>query len=128
MLLVTAGIIELDGKILIAKRREGKCLEPLWEFPGGKMEEGETPEECLQRELMEELSFHTEIGEYFCTSEFDCGEKHITILAYKVKYLSGELKIVDHDDVKWVTLEELQNFEFVRADKLIVEKLTNKTQ
>lgn len=123
MLLVSAGIIEKDGKILIAKRRKGKCLEPLWEFPGGKLEEGETPQECLRRELMEELNIDTSIGEYFCSTSFYCGDKFIKLLAYKVRYVSGEMQMNDHDDIQWVSLNELKDFEFVRADTTIVKKL-----
>ncbi len=68
--LIAAAIIEKDGKVLIAKRAKKDALCGTWEFPGGKLEEGETLEECLKRELYEELGIHAEIGDYFCTSTF----------------------------------------------------------
>lgn len=123
MLIVTAGIIEKNGQYLIAKRKDGVCLGCNWEFPGGKLDPGETPEECLKRELFEELSIETSIGDFVCSTEFCCGEKKITLLAYKVVYLSGEIKIVDHEEFKWVTLEEMRDYDFVKADLAIVDKL-----
>lgn len=123
MNLVSAGIIEKNGKILIAKRKEGKCLEPFWEFPGGKLEENETIQECLKREIKEELEINIEVGDFVCSCEFFCGEKKIKLMAYKAKYLSGEIKLNDHQEAKWIDLKEINDYEFVRADKKIVEKL-----
>lgn len=120
---VTAGIIEKDGKFLIAKRKTGKCIGKLWEFPGGKLEEGETLEECLKRELMEELNIEIKIKKYLCSSHFDCENRKIELLAYMVSYISGELKLVDHDDIKWVDPSEFKDFEFVEPDKIIVQKI-----
>jgi len=123
MQIVTAGIIEKDGKFLIAKRKAGKCLGSKWEFPGGKLEEGETHEDCLKRELMEELNIDTAIGEFFCSNDFACTDIAIRLFAYKAEYISGEIKIVDHDEYKWVTANEFKNYEFVEPDIPIVNKL-----
>jgi len=127
---VAAGIIEKDGKILIAHRKTGKCVGQNWEFPGGKLEDGETPEECLKRELKEELDIDVEILSYFTTGIFYCGENlchtdesKIELMAYKVKYLSGEVKLVDHDDYKWVFPQELKDYIFTIPDRPIVEKI-----
>ena len=125
MQVVTAGIIEKDDKILIAKRQKGKYLESQWEFPGGKLEPGETPQECLRRELMEELNIDTKIGAFFTSNKFFCNNKEIELLAYKVSFISGDIKLNDHLDAKWVKLEELKNFDFVPADKKIVHELLN---
>jgi len=118
---VSAGVIEKDGKILIAKRKSGKCIGPNWEFPGGKLEEGETIEECLTRELKEELDIEVEIISYIDSSMFFCGDTEIELVAFRVKYLSGEIKLVDHDEVKWVLPEELSEYKFTLPDLPIVK-------
>ena len=120
---VTAAIIERDGKFLIAKRKKGKHLEGKWEFPGGKIEEGETPEECLCRELFEEFGIQAKVEEYICDSIFDYGEKHIRLMGYRVKYISGNFLLNDHDDMRWITKAEFGDFDFAPADLPIIEKL-----
>jgi 8-oxo-dGTP diphosphatase len=123
--IVTAGIIEKDGKILIAKRKSGKCIGAKWEFPGGKLEQGETPEECLKRELKEELDFDVEVGEYVISSFFYCDGREIELRAYKVRYISGDMILCDHDEAQWVSPDELGNYEFTLPDVPIVKKLTS---
>lgn len=123
MQIVTAGIIEKDGKILIAKRKKGKCLEAKWEFPGGKLEPLESPKECLKRELLEELSVETEIKDYVCSSIFYCGNNQIELMAFMVAFISGEINLVDHEDYRWVSIEEIEKFDFVEPDIPIVKKL-----
>lgn len=120
---VTAGVIEKDGKILIAKRRTGKCIGANWEFPGGKLELNETLEECLKRELKEELNFEVKVGEYIGSSVFSCDDREIELLAYKVSYISGDIVLIDHHEVKWVKPSELKNYEFTVPDVPIVEKV-----
>lgn len=122
--IVTAGIIEKDGKILIAKRKTGKCIGASWEFPGGKLEAEETPQECLKRELMEELNFEVEVGEYVASSMFSCGGREIELRAYKVRYLAGEMTLIDHEEARWVNIDELLNYEFTLPDVPIVKKIT----
>lgn len=120
---VTAGIIEKDGKILIAHRKTGKCVGQHWEFPGGKIEDGETPEQCIKRELMEELNIEVDILDFFYTSKFYCEENNIELIAYRVKYLSGDIKLVDHNDIRWVFPHELSDYEFTLPDVPIVEQM-----
>ncbi len=120
---VTAGVIEKDGKILIAKRKSGKCIGAKWEFPGGKLEQGETLEECLKRELKEELNFDVEVKEFIASSPFSCNDKKIELMAYRVVYLSGELTLCDHDEIKWLNPAELSDYEFTLPDVLIVKKV-----
>lgn len=120
---VSAGIIEKDGKILIAKRKTGKCIGAKWEFPGGKLEENETLEECLLREIKEELDIEIEIEFYMASSRFFCSGIEIELIAYKAKYLSGELKLTDHEEVKWVLPEELSEYDFTLPDIPIVKKI-----
>jgi len=122
--IVTAGIIEKDGMILIGKRKEGKHHSGKWEFPGGTLEEGETHEECLKRELHEELAVDADIGELYCIGEHVLTpEWTIRLFAYRVNRISGILKAEEHEEIKWVRVAELADYEFPEADRPIVEKL-----
>ena len=127
MIKVTAGIVEKDGKLLIAKRKSGKSIESLWEFPGGKLEEGESLEECLKRELMEELNIEVKVDSYLCSSFFNHKGKEMELLAYRASYVAGELKMFDHDDIRWVNPSEFNNYEFIEPDKVIIRKLVKET-
>ncbi len=120
---VTAAILEQDGKILIAQRKKGDRLEGKWEFPGGKIEEGENPKTCLQRELQEELGIEVRIGDFICENEHQYPHIHIRLLAYQTFYLSGEIQLYDHAAIAWVTLKEMQDYDFAPADVPIVEVL-----
>ena len=120
---VTAAIIEKDGKFLIAKRKKGKHLENKWEFPGGKIEELETPEECLARELEEEFGIIAEIADFITESFFDYGDRKIRLLGYRAKYISGEFRLNAHDDIKWVSANEFIEFDFAEADLPLIEKI-----
>lgn len=120
---VTAAVIEKDGKILLARRKEGDALAGKWEFPGGKLEPGETPQACLRRELMEEFGVETEIGPFVCASEFDYKHNHIELLVYRAAHLSGEFKLNDHSAIAWVSLAELDNYDLASADIPVVAAL-----
>ena len=118
---VAAAIIEKDSRILIAKRRKGDTLGGKWEFPGGKIEPGETPEECLKRELKEEFDIETEIGALFISTVFIYYLVPIELLAYKVKHISGDFKINEHDEIAWVSAQDLDSYNLVRADRPIAK-------
>lgn len=120
---VTAAILRKDGKILIAKRGKGKHMEGMWEFPGGKIELSETPEECLKRELEEEFGIVSKINDFLAESVFDYGEKTIKLLAYNADYISGEFKLNAHEEIKWVGINEFNKFVFCPADLPLVKKL-----
>ena len=120
---VTAAVIEKDGKILIAQRRKGSTLGGRWEFPGGKIEPGETAEVCLKRELKEEFDIESEIGEFITASQFRYCLVPIELLAYRVKHFSGEFRVNEHEEIRWVTPSELKLYDFMLADKPIVEIL-----
>ncbi len=124
---VTAAVIEKDGKILIAQRRKGSTLGGRWEFPGGKIEPGETAEACLKRELKEEFDMECEIGKFIIASQFRYCLVPIELLAYRVKHLSGELKVNEHDQIRWVSPSELDSYDFMPADKPIVKLLLKNT-
>jgi 8-oxo-dGTP diphosphatase len=121
---VTAAVIEKDGKILIAKRKQKDPLGGKWEFPGGKMESGETPEACLKRELREELGIETRVDEFLCSSRFVYRHIAIELLAYRTSHISGEITLHEHERFEWILPEELKDYDFSEADKPVVKKLT----
>ena len=120
---VTAAVIERDGKILIARRKRDDSQAGKWEFPGGKLEAGETPEACLKRELREELGIETEVGAFFCSSRFVYPHMAVELLVYRTSYVSGEIALHEHDRVEWVAPEALSEVDFSEADKPVVRKL-----
>ena len=122
--IVTAAVIEKDGHILIAKRKEGKRHVGNWEFPGGTLEEGETPEQCLKRELQEELSVTAEIGSLMCISEYSyTPDWTIKLLVYRTTVISGSFELNDHEEIRWVKPADLANYDFLEADRPVVEQL-----
>ena len=120
---VTAAIIIKDDKILIAQRAKGENLEGKWEFPGGKTEPGETPEQCLKREIQEELDLDIEVGEFLGESIYTYSNGQIKINAYFSTIMNGEIHLHVHDQVKWVTIDEIGEYDFAPADIPLVEKL-----
>ncbi len=120
---VTAAIIEEGGKIFIARRREGKNLAGKWEFPGGKIEPGETPEESLARELAEELDLRVSVGELLCRVFFESGQISLELLTYRVKRLSGEPVLREHDDARWVEPAELGSYDLADSDRKVVDEV-----
>lgn len=116
MIPVTAAILEKDGKILLARRKKGESLEFMWEFPGGKIEPGESPQQCLMRELMEEFNIITEVGRYICQSEYQYQHICISLQAYHTTYVSGQLTLKDHDMAEWVNPEDLLSYNLAPAD------------
>ncbi len=125
---VTAAVIEKDDKILIAKRKKGGRLPSKWEFPGGKLEVGETPKECLRRELLEEFGIDTRVKDFIGKSLHSYSYGSIELLAYRVDHLSGEFKLNDHEEIKWITPEELGEYDLAEVDKPIVKELINNFQ
>lgn len=120
---VTAAILQIDGKILIARRKKGDALENKWEFPGGKLEPGETPERCLVRELQEEFGIQARVREFFATSSFEYKHIAIELLVYYVEYISGQFHLNEHQEIQWVRPEELDRYDFSEADIPIARKL-----
>ena len=120
---VVAGVIIKGNKILIARRKKGKSLEIMWEYPGGKVEENESEKESLKRELLEEFCIDTEIKQYLTESFHDYGSFKINLRAYLVTHIPGDFQLIDHDQVEWVTKEEFLNYNFAPADLPINEYL-----
>lgn len=120
---VTAAVIEKDGKVLIARRKKLDRMGGKWEFPGGKIHIGETPEECLKRELKEELGIEARIGEFICSARFSYLHVPFELLVYRARHISGEFKTIGHDEIMWVLPSELDKHDFVKADAGVVKKL-----
>ncbi|MED4754588.1 8-oxo-dGTP diphosphatase MutT [Brevibacillus choshinensis] len=124
MIEVAAAIIQnTQGQLLIARRKKGKFQEGMWEFPGGKIEQGETVEACLQRELREEMNISIKPYELFGVNDHFYGSNHIRLFAHMAKYISGEISLVDHDEYRWVERDQLQEYLFAPADIKFVEML-----
>ncbi len=122
---VTAAVIEKDGRVLIAQRKSGDALAGKWEFPGGKLEPGETPEACLRRELKEEFGVETEIGDFICSSEFEYRHFHIELLAYRARHISGKFELRDHAAIAWVPPADLLKYDLASADIPVVKALSS---
>jgi len=111
------------GQILIDRRREEGLLGGLWEFPGGKIEAGETVEDCIRREIREELAIDIEVGEHLLTVEHAYSHFRVTLYVRDCRYLSGEPQPLESQEVRWVELRELDQFPFPKANAQIVALL-----
>ncbi|HEY2328307.1 MAG TPA: 8-oxo-dGTP diphosphatase MutT [Verrucomicrobiae bacterium] len=120
---VSAALIFRGGKILITQRRAGAHLGGLWEFPGGKREPGETFEQCLVREIREELGVEIFVGELFEEVAHDYPEKSVRLKFFLCKLLSGEPQPLDCAAVRWAGKAELAGFEFPAADVRLLARL-----
>ena len=120
---VAAAVIVKDRKVFAARRRQGSHLAGYWEFPGGKIEQGETPEECLRRELQEELCITTRIGRFIGESLYDYGAKIVRLIVYEAEHISGSVELVDHDEFCWLAVENLNELNWAPADIPILERL-----
>ncbi len=120
---VVGAVIFKDGKILCAQRGTEKSLPLLWEFPGGKIEEGEKPEDALKREIKEEMHCTIEIGEQIehTVHEYDFGIVHLT--TYYCKLVEGEPILTEHAAIKWLAPKELPALEWAPADIPAIEKI-----
>ncbi|MBR1398811.1 MAG: (deoxy)nucleoside triphosphate pyrophosphohydrolase [Alphaproteobacteria bacterium] len=121
---VAAGLIMCDGMILIGQRKHGKSLEYKWEFPGGKLEDGETLEQCLARELMEEMKLEIFVREPFVTSSYDYDFGTIVLHSFWATCKSQDVPVVlEHEQYKWVNPRDLRDYDFAPADLPIVDAI-----
>jgi 8-oxo-dGTP diphosphatase len=116
---VAAAVIHRGGKILIARRKKGDRFEGRWEFPGGKIEAGESPEECLRRELREEMEVDIEAEEYLGSVLFETSGLSIELMAFRASLLSGKIRCHDHDEIRWIDPDDLGDFDLAEPDRLI---------
>jgi 8-oxo-dGTP diphosphatase len=124
---VVAAIIHDDeGRIFATQRGYGEWKD-WWEFPGGKMEAGETPEEALKREIREELATDIGVDEFLCTVEYDYPQFHLTMHCYLCSLMTESLYLNEHEAAKWLMKDELDSVKWLPADVKVVEALMNKT-
>ena len=119
---VVAAVILHEGRILATQRGYGEWKD-WWEFPGGKMEAGETPEEALVREILEELSTEISVDEFLCTVEYDYPKFSLTMHCYLCSLVTEALHLNEHEAAKWLTQDELDCVEWLPADLKVIEAL-----
>ena len=117
---VVAAIIIHENKIFATQRGYGEFKDG-WEFPGGKIEPGETPQEALVREIKEELDIEIEVKDFLETVEYDYPEFHLSMDCFFCTIKSGELVLKEHEAAKWLTAETLESVEWLPADKGLIE-------
>lgn len=124
---VVAAVIKEKNKngepIIFATQRGYGDFKGGWEFPGGKIEEGETPQEALKREIMEELNTEIKVGELIDTIEYDYPTFHLSMDCFWAEVVSGDLVLKEHEAAKWLTKDELDSVEWLPADITLIEGL-----
>jgi 8-oxo-dGTP diphosphatase len=126
MIEVVCGIIYNGNKIFIARKKQGKSLASYWEFPGGKIEQGEKPEVALERELNEELEMEINIKGFIGKSIYDYGNFKIELYGYECSLINYKGKLTDHDSYVWTDIEELSNYKLAPADIPFIRMIANK--
>ena len=119
---VVAGIVKDGDKIFATQRGYGE-FKDCWEFPGGKMEPGETPQEALARELKEELAVDVNVGEFLCIVDYDYPTFHLTMHCFYCSVIGGELTLLEHEASKWLKMTELHSVNWLPADVEVVAAL-----
>ena len=120
------GAVFHDGeRFLACRKKPGKPLEGHWEFPGGKIEPGETPEQALAREIREELNLIAEVGQKVTTTTYEYDFATIELTTFYCTLVDGDLRLTDHDDTKWVTSTEATHLTWAPADIPAVEAITS---
>lgn len=121
---VVAAIIYNGDKIFATARGYGE-FKGMWEFPGGKIESGEAPQEALKREIMEELDTEISVGRPLTTVEYDYPKFHLSMQCYICSIVKGDLILKEHQDSKWLSKSELREVEWLPADIQVVEVIEN---
>ena len=119
---VVAAILHRDDAYFATQRGYGE-FESMWEFPGGKIEPGESSEDALKREIQEELGIDITIDEFLCTTNYDYTSFHLTLHCYICSIEAGEIVLREHKSARWLRPAELGSVEWLHADKEIVDKL-----
>lgn len=123
---VVAAAIEKDGKFFCAQRPEGKSLGGFWEFPGGKLEDGESPEQALIREIKEELNSEIQIISYINEASYDYDFGSVVMKTYHAELISGNLELLEHQNSTWLAPHELSTINWAPVDRPAVRLLSNK--
>ncbi len=119
---VVAAVIRKDDKIFATQRGYGEFKDG-WEFPGGKIEEGETPEQALAREIKEELDTEIQVGKLIDTIEYDYPSFHLSMDCFWCEIMQGGLELKEHEAARWLSKEELYSVDWLPADVGVVEKI-----
>jgi len=127
-IVVTAGVIRRDGRLLAARRKAGSHMEGHWEFPGGKLEPNESPEESLERELAEELGIQIRVGRILDAVFHRYPEKIVLLLFYSCEIIEGEPRPIDCEELAWVGADELETLDWAPADRTFVRRFTNELE
>lgn len=125
--IVTAAVVERDGKVLVARRRKGLVAEGLWEFPGGKLEPGEDPRRGLERELAEELGVGARAGDPLCTVPFSGPLASFELLVFRTELLSDDFRPTDHDEIAWLAPGDMDESVFSKPDRPVVRLLAGRS-
>ncbi len=123
MITVVAAIIKKRDTYLLARRSAHKVHGGKWEFPGGKIDQGEIPEQALERELYEEFGIQTKTGKHLVTTQFDYNTFQIELMAYESIHLKGDFQLRDHDQIVWLKLDEIAGYDLSGADQAICQAL-----
>lgn len=122
--LIGVGVIRNDlGKILIDRRLSKGEMAGFWEFPGGKIEPTESIEECIAREIAEELAIAVSVGERIMTIEHEYAKFKVTLFVHDCQYISGEPQAIECQEIRWVSVDELDQYNFPEANYQIIELL-----
>lgn len=116
---VVAAVILHGNKVFCTQRGYGE-FKDMWEFPGGKMEPGESPQEALKREIKEELATEIEVGVFIHTIEWDCPKFHLTMHCFFCRVVKGHLQLLEHEAARWVEKDKLDEVDWLPADRTIV--------
>lgn len=119
---VVAAVIKKGDRIFATQRGYGDFKDG-WEFPGGKVEPGESPQQALAREIREELRTEIQVDEYLCTVDHDYPKFHLTMHCYLCSILSGELTLTEHEAARWLALNEIWSVDWLPADVDVVKAL-----
>lgn len=123
LITVVGAVISKDGKILAAQRKEESSLGGFWEFPGGKIEENETPREALTREIKEELEAEIDIFDEICTVDHKYDFGIVRLTTFRCRMLSDSISLNDHQDTRWLSMRELRDVNWAPADIPTIEIL-----
>jgi len=121
----TAGIARRKDKFLVALRKPGTSIGEAWEFPGGKKRDSETPQQALKREFLEEFSIDILVGEKLCSDQFVNRDQVYELSVYTVRLISDAFVLNEHQEIRWVSLNDLKHLPMADSDKKIVRCLSN---